>query len=206
MDIVDWEHPADPQQGRDFLALLATIRLHLPDEEYILTAALPAGQWALQHIDLSRAQEYLDYINLMAYDFTGPWTSTAGHHAQLYSGTSDEPSGSAAVNYIKSTGFPSAKILLGVPVYGRSFLGAHGPGDTYDGHGGEDGTFEYKQLPRPGAEEIVDTERVAAFCVGADGGFVTYDNPETVRIKGRFCKSEDLGVSNHLLFSPAYPN
>lgn len=41
---IDWEHPADPEQGRDFLALLAAVRLHLDDNRYILTAALPAGQ------------------------------------------------------------------------------------------------------------------------------------------------------------------
>jgi chitinase len=170
-----------------------------------VTAALPAGQWALQHIDLRRAQDYLDYINLMAYDFSGPWTSTAGHHAQLHSANPDEPSGAAAVNYVKATGFPSAKILLGIPVYGRSFLGAHRPGDSYNGCGGEEGTFEYKQLPRPGTDEMIDTERVAAFCVGGDGGFVTYDNPETVRIKGSFCRSEQLGVSNLLLLYPTLP-
>lgn len=196
--IVDWEHPCGPQQGRDFLSLLATVRLHLPNDEYLLTAALPAGQWVLQHIDLNRAQEYLDFINLMAYDFAGPWTSTAGHHAQLYSGNPDEPSGSSAVDYIKSTGFPAKKILLGIPVYGRSFLGANRPGETCRGHGGEEGSFEYKDLPRPGTEERVDTARVAASCVGGDGGFVSYDNPETVTIKGKYCKAEQLGVSKYL--------
>jgi chitinase len=193
--IVDWEHPSDPQQGRDFLALLAVIRLHLPNDEYILTAALPAGQWVLQNIDLYKAQEYLDFLNLMAYDFSGPWTPYAGHHAQLYADNEGEPSGSAAVRYVCSRGFPSKKILLGIPVYGRSFLGAGGPGESYKGLGGEDGTFEYKVLPRPGTHEVVDSARVAAFCIGGDGGFITYDNPETVRLKGEFCKSQQLGVS-----------
>lgn len=205
--IVDWEHPCDPQQGRDFLSLLATVRLHLPNDEYLLTAALPAGQWVLQHIDLYRAQEYLDFINLMAYDFSGPWTSTAGHHAQLYPGNPDEPSGSAAVDYVKSTGFPAKKILLGIPVYGRSFLGANRPGETCSGHGGEKGSFEYKDLPRPGTEESVDTARVAASCVGGDGGFVSYDNPETVTTKGKYCKAAQLGVSKYLYsFSRCEPD
>jgi chitinase len=191
---VDWEHPSDPEQGRNFLALLAAVRLHLPDDRYLLTAALPAGQWALQNIDLYKAQDYLDLINLMAYDFTGSWTPKAGHHAQLFPGNANEPSGSAAVDYVISTGFPAAKILLGVPTYGRSFLGASGPGHSYTGHGGDEGIFEYKQLPRQGAEEIVNTRVVAAFCVGGDGGFVTYDNPETVKMKANYCKEKGLGV------------
>lgn len=194
--VVDWEHPSDPEQGRNFLSLLAAIRLYLPDNRYLLTAALPAGQWALQNIDLYKAQDYLDLINLMAYDFAGSWSEKAGHHAQLFPGTPNEPSGSAVVDYVISTGFPASKILLGVPVYGRSFLGASRPGQSFTGHGGDEGTFEYKQLPRNGAEEIVNTRVGAAFCVGGDGGFVTYDNPETVKLKANFCKEKGLGVSH----------
>ncbi|PMD20929.1 glycoside hydrolase family 18 protein [Hyaloscypha hepaticicola] len=190
---IDWEHPSNPEQGRNFLSLLAAIRLHLQDDRYLLSAALPAGQWALQNIDLYKAQDYLDLLNLMAYDFTGPWSQNTGHHAQLFAGNPGEPSGSAAVDYVLSTGFPANKILLGVPVYGRSFLGATGPGQTFTGHGGEEGTFEYKQLPRPGTEEIVNTRVVAAFCTGEDGGFVTYDNPETVKMKANYCIERGLG-------------
>ncbi|KAH8596705.1 chitinase [Bisporella sp. PMI_857] len=190
---IDWEHPTDAEQGRDFLSLLAAVRLHLPDDGYLLSAALPAGAWALQHIDLYKAKDYLSFVNLMAYDFTGSWTNVAGHHAQLFPAVPGEPSGSAAVDYLIARGFPAKKILLGIPAYGRSFLGADGPGQAYSGHGGEEGTFEYKVLPRAGAEEIVDTRVGAAFCVGGDGGFVTYDNPETVRIKAGYCKEKGLG-------------
>jgi chitinase len=132
----------------------------------------------------------------MSYDFTGSWSERAGHHAQLFPGNSTEPSASAAVEYAISTGFPAAKILLGIPVYGRSFLGASGPGHQYTGHAGDDGTFEYKDLPRNGAEEIINTRVVAAFCVGGDGGFVSYDNPETVKMKANYCKEKGLGVSH----------
>lgn len=134
----------------------------------------------------------------MAYDFSGSWTPKAGHQAQLFSPSPDETSGATAVGYVISQGFPSKKILLGVPVYGRSFLGANRHGDKYRGQGGEEGTFEYKTLPRPGGYETIDSNRVAASCVGGDGGFVTYDNPETVRMKGAFCKAQNLGVGTLL--------
>lgn len=131
----------------------------------------------------------------MAYDFAGSWTAQTGHQSQLYPGRSDESSGSGAVDYILSTGFPASKLLLGIPVYGRSFLGAGGPGQTYTGHGGEDGVFEYKQLPRPDTDEVIDTRVVAASCSGGDGGFVSYDNPETVKVKAQYCRDKGLGVS-----------
>jgi len=190
-----WEYPNNAQQGYDFIALLAAIRIHLPEDRYILTTALPASKAVLQYIDFKVAAEYLDHLNLMAYDFFGPWSSKSGHHAQLYSLNRDDTSGSSGVAYLLSHGFPARKILLGVPTHGRSFLGVAGAGHRFRGGGGEDGAFEYHQLPRPGCAETVDKRHVAAVCLGGDGGFVTYDNPETVKTKAGFCKQKGLAVS-----------
>ncbi|KAF5590873.1 chitinase [Fusarium pseudocircinatum] len=191
---IAWEYPCDVQQGYDFLALLAAVRIHLPEEHYVLTAALPAAKSVLQFLDLMEIAEYLDFINLMAYDFFGSWTPNAGHHAQLYAMDKEETSASSGVSYLMSKGFPPKKILLGIPTFGRSFLHCTGAGHKYKGVGGaEGGTFEYNQLPRKGCKEVVDKRHVAAHCTGTDGGFVTYDNPDTVKIKAGFCKQKGLG-------------
>lgn len=84
----------------------------------LLTSALPAGEWALKNIDLSKASQYLDYINLMTYDFSGPWSNLAGHHAQLYTPTriyQDAAclSCSSAVAYVLSKNVPAGKVILG---------------------------------------------------------------------------------------------
>ncbi|KXX80181.1 Endochitinase B1 [Madurella mycetomatis] len=192
IDIV-WEYPCTPQQGSDFLALLAAIRVHLPEDRYLLTAALPAARSVLQNIDLRRTAEYLDVINLTAYDFFGQWTHKSGHHAQLYAMSKDEPSGASGVQFLMASGVPAKKILLGIPLFGRSFLQVSGPGHKNRGAGGQDGSFEYNQLPRKGTKEQVDKRAVAAQCVGGDGGFVTYDNPDTVKVKASFCKQKGLG-------------
>lgn len=192
---VAWEYPCDAQQGYDFLALLAAVRIHMPEDHYTLTAALPASKAVLQYIDLAATASYVDFVNLMAYDFFGMWTARSGHHAQLYAMNKDETSGSSGVSYLMSKGFPPKKILLGIPTYGRSFLAATGPGQGFRGGGGDDGTFEYNQLPRKGCKEGTDKRHVAAYCIGGDGGWVTYDNPESVKTKAGFCKQKGLGVS-----------
>lgn len=142
-------------------------------------------------------------INLMAYDFFGPWTHRSGHHAQLYSMSKDDTSGSSGVSYLIGAGCPAKKINLGIPLYGRSFLGVSGPGHRFKGAGGEDGAFEYNQLPRKGAKETVDKRIGAAMCVGGDGGFVSYDNPDTVKMKAAYCKQKGLGVSSICDLAPA---
>lgn len=174
---------------------MATTRAYLAEDEYVLTAALPANKEILQYVDLGRVADYLDLLNLMTYDFYGLWTPRSGHHAQLYSTSKDEPSAATIIQYVMSRGFPAKKILFGIPTYGRSFLHASGPGQKFRGGGGEDGTFEYQQVPRRGCKEAVDKRVCAAMCVGGDGGFVSYDNPETVKMKAAFCKQKGLGVS-----------
>jgi len=195
---VVWEYPCDEQQGSDFLSLLATMRSCLP-EDHLLTAALPANQMVLQCINLGEAALYLDFVNLTAYDFFGAWTGRTGHQAQLYTTSKDETSASSGVAHLMKAGVPGKKILLGIPVFGRSFLHAAAPGQKFRGVGGTDGSFEYKDLPRRGTKEQVDKRAVAAQCVGGDGGFVTYDNPDTVKMKAAFCKQKGLGVSGCFL-------
>ena len=195
---VDWEHPSSIQQGSDYVKLVASLREALPAPKYLLTSALPAGEWVLKNINLREAATYLDYINLMTYDFAGPWTSICGHHAQLY--TPKHPhddasriSCSSTVAYATSQGVPSGKLLLGIPCYGHSFLGAKKAGDTFSGHGGEEGTFEYRDLPRGKASAKFDDNVGAAYCVGGDGGFVSYDDQKSVGMKAEFAKQQRLG-------------
>ncbi|OJJ47922.1 hypothetical protein ASPZODRAFT_158776 [Penicilliopsis zonata CBS 506.65] len=193
---IDWEHPSDSQQGKDYLYLLARLRQGLPSPRYVLSICLPAGEWVLRHINLTAAQEYVDLINIMAYDFTGPWTSETGHQSQLYSpitgsgsageAASPSPSCHSVVSYVLGQGVNPKKLLLGIPTYGRSFLGSTSIGQPYTAPGGEDGTFDYRDLPRPGATEQYDEAAGAAYCTGGDGGFVSYDTPRTVSQKAKF--------------------
>ncbi|KAL9125576.1 MAG: hypothetical protein Q9217_005241 [Psora testacea] len=195
---IDWEHPSTPHQGEDYIELLKKLRTELPSPRYLLTSALPAGQWALTHINLEKASAPLDFINLMTYDFAGPWTSSCGHHAQLHSpkrpyNDAARTSCSSAIEYVVSQGVPAHKVLMGIPTYGRSFIGSKKVGDAFSGHAGEEGTFEYRYLPRPGSKLLYDECLAAAYCVGADGGFVSYDDQRTVQAKARFVKQQRLG-------------
>ncbi|MCJ1289679.1 hypothetical protein MMC34_001212 [Xylographa carneopallida] len=193
---IDWEHPSSPAQGNDYIALLDTVRRFLPSSGYTLTSALPAGAWALSNIDLSLASNYLNFINLMAYDFYGPWTPTSGHQSRLYSPPLNPASVSvhAAVLYCLQHSVHPSKILLGIPAYGRSFPGATGPDQAYlpPIAPNDDRTFEYRSIPLTGIEQV-DEQLGVAFIVDPIAGFITYDNADVVRMKAAYVQRMRLG-------------
>ena len=195
---VNWEHPSNPAQGRDYVNLLSTLRTALPSQRYVLTSALPCGEYNLANINIGQATHFLDYINLMCYDFSGPWTTFCGHQAQLHSpkkpyDDASKISCESAVGYLLSHGVPASKVLIGIPAYGRSFLRAKKAGDPYNGSAGEEGTFEYRDLPRPESKVRFDEECGATHCVGGDAGFVSYDDQKSVQMKAGFVKQKGLG-------------
>ncbi|KAJ4231963.1 hypothetical protein NW759_002355 [Fusarium solani] len=195
---IDWEHPQTPEAGHNYLLFLQTIRQALPAPDYLLTSALPVGEYCLKHLDLPTVGELLDFLNLMAYDFTGAWTDVCGHHAQLLPPGEDDvyptlrSSCQAGVDYVINHGFPSHKVLLGIPAYARYFGQARGPGHPFEGAG----EMDYCDLPGEWVEGAHVDEGVAAASFvdeSGDKGFVSFDVPATVRIKARYAKAMELG-------------
>lgn len=137
----------------------------------------------------------------MAYDYAGSWDSVAGHQANLYPSTSNPNttpfSTSRAIDYYKSHGVPSQKLVLGMPLYGRAFASTDGPGTTFSGTGGgswEQGVWDFKALPQPDSQEHVDREVVASWSYDPVRRLmVSYDNIEVAERKTGYIRDERLG-------------
>lgn len=192
--LVDWEHPLNEQEGRDFVALLEICRYHLADAaKYTLTAALPAAEWALRNIDIQKASANLSFLNIMCYDFFGPWSDAAGYHAQLFAPSHPSTGticAATAFSYLHGQGVPPSKLTLGIPLYGRVFKNATSIGQAVGDK--QERVSRYRDLPPPGHVEHVDYEAVAAYCVDGDGSLVTYDNAMTVEMKAQFVYEKGL--------------
>jgi chitinase len=149
---IDWEYPgyADhkgtPNDRRNFTLLLRTLRdsvdAHgkITGKQYLLTAALPAGVSMIANIELDTVSLLLDQLNLMTYDFHGPWDRLSNHNSPLYpsAGADSTRCVDAVFNlYNKVYGIPSSKINVGVPFYGHTFSACT---EINSPHGGRDTT------------------------------------------------------------------
>lgn len=93
----------------------------------------------------------------MAYDYAGSWDKVAAHQVNVFpseSAPQDTPfSTDEAINYYISQGVLADKIVMGMPLYGRTFQRTAGPGASFSGVGngslvGQDGVWSYKVRSR----------------------------------------------------------
>jgi chitinase len=212
---LDWEYPQDTQQGENMLLLLQATRKAMDDyathlveshqqttrPHFLLTIASSAGKENYQNYPLSRLAPVLDFINLMGYDYSGAWDTNAGHQSSLYMSKSCPtctPFDTVSViqDYM-AAGVPSDKIVLGMPLYGRAFTNTDGIGKPFQGVGEgswENGIWDYKELPRPGAREYYDEEAGATYSYdNSTMTLVSYDTPENAVRKAKFIEMNNLG-------------
>ncbi|KAH9819396.1 glycoside hydrolase family 18 protein [Teratosphaeria destructans] len=206
---LDWEYPKSAKEADDFVELLRTVRYELERysatlgsrPRFLLTVASPAGPSNCHWLRMKDMDQFLDFWNLMAYDFAGSWDQRAGHQANVFPSKNNPQSTpfsiDFAVRYYLDHGVHPSKIVLGMPLYGRAWQGTEGPGHSYSGVGEgswENGVWDYKALPRPGARVERDHEAIASWCYDPDSKtMVSYDSPEVAAQKVEFIKSKHLG-------------
>ncbi|QZA77252.1 chitinase [Deefgea tanakiae] len=225
---IDWEYPAvqgigtntvSPDDKRNNTLLMAEFRKQLDElskttgKKYLLTVAIGAGDEKIAATEPAEYSKYLDWINIMSYDYNGGWDAAGptDFQSNLYQDpasprTVDPKTGKvnkyytdAAVKDLIARGVPAAKLHMGVPFYGRGWTGvtnannglyqkATGPAKgTY-----EAGIEDYKVLKdAPGTEYIHPvTQQTYRF----DGStFWSYDTPRDIKLKADYAKKMGMG-------------
>ncbi|TEB38309.1 glycoside hydrolase [Coprinellus micaceus] len=201
---IDYEYPQNDEQARGYVELLRELRHGLDAHahrkgngaHYALTIAAPCGPDNMHKLHVKEMDRYLDFWNLMAYDFAGSWDSIANHQANMFG---PPISAADAVDFYHSKGVRKDKLVLGIPLYGRSFTNTQGPGSPFSGVGPgswEAGVYDYRALPLPGSYVHRDEGRLASWSYNYDTKeMVSFDNEEVAHWKGEYIKHEGLGGS-----------
>ncbi len=212
---IDWEYPVacglscgTPADNANYTALLAEFRRQLDAVRpgLLLTVAVGAGIDKVRVTDPAAYHPYLDFINVMTYDFHGAWDPQTNHHSALFDSPADPSTGDQklynsndAMEAFLSRGVPASKLNLGIGYYGRGWTGvASGNNGLYkSASGAAPGTYEagiedwkvLKNLAWPGYTDSV----AKATWISNGTTFWSFDTPAMVTEKMGYVKTQGLG-------------
>ena len=180
---IDWEYPtqssakisSSPQDTENFTLLMRDLRKVL-GKQRLVTAATVCNA---NYIDFRSCIQYMDLVNVMAYDMG----NAPKHHAALFpSPHAGYCTSSQAVEAHLKAGVPREKLVMGVPFYGK-------------GKRDDEGLREYRRSGRlpEGYAHHWDDEGRFPYITNAQGEFVWgYENARSLAEKCQYI------LDNHL--------
>lgn len=143
---IDWEYPGDRELGvnswdlEGLIALASEFRAAVTAtrRSVLFTVAIPASSRKWDSINVTAMAPYVDYFNVMSYDFLGSWSNHTGYHSPWDDPTFGAPDALTALqHYITERHIPPSQLNLGLAAYGRSW------------------TLRYPLLPKNGSSYAV---------------------------------------------------
>lgn len=227
---LDWEYPVSgglasntyrPEDKHNYTLLVEEIRRQfnaadaLDGKHRLISIAAPAGHDKVSNLEPAALAGSLDFMNLMTYDYHGSWENTTNHQAALYGNPAD-PSAegnrytlSHTVDLYLGAGVPAEKIVVGAPIYGRSWRGV-GPANNglfQPAAGAGSGTWESGSVDYADLLAKVTTQPSVyqlhwdaaagvpyVYAPTVEGGwFSTFENPESLNLKIDYLMAKGLG-------------
>ncbi|WP_433300201.1 glycoside hydrolase family 18 protein [Actinoplanes sp. CA-030573] len=210
---IDWEYPnacgltCDSSGPSGLDRVLGALRSAFGPRA-LITAAVPADPGKLGKTDYRAAARSADWLGAMTYDYFGTGADGGGDdesdrhrvepHAALnaYAGIPRQSANATAtIDELLGAGIPPAKILLGIPFYGRGWTGVTADPPGAGATGPADGRYE---------KGLEDYEILATRCppTGTVGGTAyarcgsqwwSYDTPQTIKTKMAYARKKSLG-------------
>ncbi|MCC7526266.1 MAG: glycoside hydrolase family 18 protein, partial [Chitinophagaceae bacterium] len=212
---IDWEYPGmkgdnnkfRPEDRTGYTEMFKRLREDLDalskktGKKYLVTTAIGGSREFLQHTQMEIAQNYLDYINLMSYDYDGTYDNMSSHHSNLFA-PANMPyiySTDIIVKNLLAVGVKPSKIVMGIGFYGKGKIVK-----STDNNGlyqipvrpmfGGGYTYLKDSLEnKKGFTKHWDAASSAPFLFNAEKKiFITYDDERSVKIKCDYVKKHQL--------------
>lgn len=205
---LDWEYPAvqgpeghafKPEDQRDFTLLVRALREEL-GARYEISFAVGGQLECLEKgFEWDSIMPVVDRVHIMSYDLVHGLSHTTGHHTPLYSCPGQRISADAAVQWLRTHGVPSRKVVIGAAFYARIF-------EVKDTKGNglfKPGTFK-RTIPWSAMDTTItaakgwkwfnDAQAGAAYAFNAASHeFLTGDDLASVRAKATYTRNQGLG-------------
>ena len=215
---LDWEFPisggpegthynSNDRENHTALFALFREKLNAIDPKLLLTAAVSARSWEFWKYNLNKDQEYLDWFNVMTYDYHGSWESRSGHHTNLLSSPEDTDSNRESLDYtvkylLDSAGVANDKIVPGAAFYGKGWVEVNsvnfglyqsGKTDTTRSRIRFENYLDFSDIIEEGYQYYWDDLAMAAWLYNPDvKKFWTYDDIRSVVLKARYVDAYNL--------------
>jgi chitinase len=194
---LDWEYPDAADEVAGFERLARRLRGQLDElakrkgRPMALTMAASASPATLKWLDAGFLLETMDWIHVMTYDYAGPWSRSAAHHAPLFASSklpaADAQSIELTMKFlVNERRLPPERLVVGLPLYGRGFSAAQ-PYAPVKGPAPERTGGNYARLhslqSRDGWRRVWDDQTKSPWLVSAEGVVIGYDDPQSLALK-----------------------
>ena len=200
---IDWEYPTqsadnetgcDPSDTQNFNLVLKELRETIGTSKIISFASSSSAKY----VDWATAMKYLDYVNVMTYDMGA---APNGHNSPLYrSARFAHRSCDESVEEHLKKGVPLNRQVLGVPFYGKSKKNPSADEKIFEYSVKyyeiveilEKGTYKGSPLKTTVTRVFDDTAKVPFLADPLGKNVLSYDDPESVALKGKYVKERPL--------------
>lgn len=171
-----------------------------------LLAAVPAGIPRLERgYDIAFLNQYLDYFNVMAYDYHGSWENVTAPATPLRAPEGDNLNVVSTLNYYVQQGASKEKIIVGLSTFGRSWT-LERSGDTAIGSPAVSGGTAQTYTREPGFMSYYEvcqnlrngfvsrTDELSAVKIATLGNqWITYEDASTLEMKLDYITTNGFG-------------
>ncbi|KAL6928640.1 hypothetical protein ACO0SA_001968 [Hanseniaspora valbyensis] len=221
---IDWEYPTKKKDIDTYIEIFKRLRARFDKLEqeiffsnkqkknrkekwFYLSTAIPCGKEVLSKLDLQKIEPFVDCFNLMGYDLSGEWSEYTAYHSNLFDDPNNKDSSSvdSVVKYmLNDLKLPSQKIILGMPLYGRSFtnvkiqnskiIGVPFKGVDNDFDRDSPGIWPYSAIFDLKYTSYYDAKLVAAYVYNEKKKhLIVFDDYNCIEKKAEYIKKMNLG-------------